>query len=85
MYDWHFVDGDTAPNYPKKFSNRILYANKPFLKKILKQNLIFCVHNVVLDAIMLSCFLIAVQFFLFKNAKKIFFFIWRAYVCIDQI
>ena len=67
LYDWHFFDGDTKnfsssfENLAQKFfvffstANRFSSANKQFSKKkICMQNIIFCVHNVVLDTIKLA-------------------------------
>ena len=58
----------------KSSTNRILYANKYFpKKKICTQNLIFRVHDVVLDTIILAFFSFHLIFF-FKNAKNSYFF-----------
>ena len=79
IYDWHFFDGDTKifqvilKIWPRNFfvffstANRISYANKHFSKKFFcMQNLIFCVHNVVLDAIILAFTFFWLNFFFFK-------------------
>ena len=54
------------PQFLNFFStaNRILYSNKHFPKKNCMQNLIFCVHNVVLDTQNLDFF------FRFSGLKK---------------
>ena len=78
-----FFDGDTKvilQIWPKKFyvfltANRISYANKHFSKKnFCMQNLIFCVHNVVLDTIKLAFIFFSLNCFFFKNAENSYFF-----------
>ena len=54
--------------------NRISYANKHFSKKVFcMQNLIFCVHNIVLDTIIMTFIFFSPKFFL-KNTKNSYFF-----------
>ena len=49
-------------------ANRISYANKHFSKFFFcKQNLIFCVHNVVLDTIKLAFIFFSLKFFFQKR------------------
>ena len=65
-------------------ANRILYANKHFPKKIFcMQNLIFCVHNIVLDTI-IWLFFFSLKFFFSKTLKMPISFVLRVYVCLDQ-
>ena len=60
--------------WPKNFfvffstANRFSYANKHFSKKkFCMQNLIFCVHNVVLDTIKLAFIFFSLNFFFQKR------------------
>ena len=64
--------------WPKIFfssANRFSYANKRFFSKknFCMQNLIFCVHNVVLDTIKLAFTFFSLNFF-FNNLENSFFF-----------
>ena len=66
--------------WPKNFfvffstANRISNANKHFSKTFFcMQNLIFYVHNVVLDTIKLAFIFFSLKFF-FKNAENSHFF-----------
>ena len=54
-----------------------------FEKKICRQNLIFCVFNVVLDILILDFFPFLLITF-FKNARDSSFFVWQVFVCLDQ-
>ena len=48
--------------------NRISYANKHFSKKVFcMQNLIFCVHNIVLDTIIMTFIFFSPKFFFEKR------------------
>ena len=40
------------------------------------QNLIFCVHKVALDTLMLGFFFLLALYF-FQNADNFYFFVWR--------
>ena len=57
-------------------ANRFSYANKYFSKKkFCMQNWIFCVHNVVLDAIKLAFTFFSLNFF-FQKCWKFFFLLY---------
>ena len=45
------------------------------------QKLISCVHNVVLDTIILALFIFSLKIFVQIPIS----FVWRVYVCLDQI
>ena len=75
---------------PKNFfvffstANRVFYANKRFPKKnFLHAKFNFCVHNVVLDTIILA-FFFSLHIVFSKTLKVPISFVWRVYVCLDQ-
>ena len=77
--------------WPKKFfvffstANRISYAKKHFSKFFFcMQNLIFCVHNVVLDTIKLAFIFFSLNFFFSKTLKIPISFVWGVNVSLDQ-
>ena len=75
--------------WPKNFfvffsnTNRISYANKHFSKiSFCMQNLIFCVHNVVLDTIKLAFIFFSLKFIFSKTLKIPISFVWSVNVCL---
>ena len=87
LYDWHFFDGDTknfSSNFENLAQNFFCFFFQPQIdfrtqtnifrkKNFCMQNLIFCVHNVVLDTIKLTFIFFSLNFF-FKNAENSSFF-----------
>ena len=82
LYDWHFFDGDTSnfENLAQKFFCFFFQPQINFRTQInifrknnfCMQNLIFCVHNVVLDAIKLAFTFFSLNFFFQKRWKFLF-------------
>ena len=66
------------------FNRKSIFVRKQFFpKKFGLQNLIFCVHNVVLATIMLD--FVPFSLYIFSKMLKITIpFEWRVYVCLDQ-
>ena len=72
-----------SPEFFLSTANGFLYANKLFPKtNFLHAKLNFCVHNIVLDTIILA--LSSFLLFFYEKAENSYFFVWRVYVCLDQ-
>ena len=98
LYDWQFFGGDTK-NFSSYFENlaqkffcfffqpQIDFRTQTNIfrkKNFCMQNLIFCVHNVVLDTIKLAFIFFSLNFFSSKTLKIPLSFVWGVNVRFDQ-